>query len=115
MSWVDTENALHMELVRTVWADADTLEPDSLEALLRVGQAQAEAYQGYVLHGNAVPTDSQRLAAILLTRHVYATSAAGDRAQVGPDGYPVEVSTWPLVLQARALLRPKTSPLGKVR
>lgn len=50
-----------------------------------------------------------KTAQLLQAKHVYARSKAGNGESMGPDGY--AVSTFPLVLEARNLLRPRRNPL----
>lgn len=49
-----------------------------------------------------------RTAQLLQAKHMYARSKAGNGDSIGPDGY--QVSTFPLVLEARNLLRPRRNP-----
>ena len=49
------------------------------------------------------------MAQLLQAKHMWARSKAGNGDQMGPDGY--QISTFPLVLEARNLLRPKRNPL----
>jgi hypothetical protein len=50
-----------------------------------------------------------KTAQLLQAKHMFARSKAGNGDTLGPDGY--AVSTFPLVLEARNLLRPKRNPL----
>lgn len=49
------------------------------------------------------------LAQTLQAKHIYARGKSGNGDTMGPDGY--AVSTFPLVLEARNLLRPRRNPL----
>jgi hypothetical protein len=52
-------------------------------------------------------------AQLLMAKHIYARALAGNAESIGPDGY--QINTYPLVLEARALLRPKKSPFAGMR
>jgi hypothetical protein len=49
-----------------------------------------------------------KTAQLLQAKHMFARSKAGNGDSIGPDGY--QVSTFPLVLESRNLLRPKRNP-----
>ena len=89
------------------WMDAPD-EPE-LSNLLKAAFEVCSAYAPSLAEGETVP-DSYVLAQKLQTKHLYARSKAGNQDSIGPDGY--AISTFPLVLEARNLLRPKRSPLA---
>lgn len=93
-----------------LWADAADIPLDVLSTCVGVAAEQCAAYLG-----EATATDAAfNTANVLWARHIY-SATHGNRTEIGPDGYPVSISTWPLVLQARELLRPRTNPLGRIR
>lgn len=99
IGWVDSA------LYKAEWWDApDTAE---LDFLLGVAHEVCLAYAPALAEGAPVPK-SWALAQKLQTKHLYARDQSGNKDTVGPDGY--TVSTFPLVLEARNLLRPKRSP-----
>jgi hypothetical protein len=97
------------------WVDSDALKaewwdaPDQaeLDALLGVAFEVCLAYAPPLAAGAVVP-ESWAMAQKLQAKHLFARDKSGNRESVGPDGY--TVSTFPLVLEARNLLRPKRSP-----
>lgn len=99
VGWVDSV-ALGAE-----WWDA----PDQAQLIKLLGVAHENclAYAPALAEGAPVPKSWEQ-AQVLWTKHLYARDKAGNGATVGPDGF--AVSTFPLVLEARSLLRPKTSP-----
>lgn len=105
VGWLDTDD------VAELWFDA----PDGPELvdLLTVAYEVCEAFAPAIPPEpdgtpGQVPKRYER-AQLLQAKHVWARSKAGNQDSIGPDGY--QVSTFPLVLEARSLLRPKRSPL----
>ena len=99
VGWVDSV-ALAAE-----WWDAPD-QPELIK-LLDVAHENCLAYAPALAGGATVPK-AWAQAQVLWTKHLYARGKSGNQETVGPDGY--TVSTFPLVLEARSLLRPKTSP-----
>lgn len=56
------------------------------------------------------PPERYTLAQVLLTQHLWARKRGGDGDSFGPEGF--TFSTYPLVMEARGLVRPKASPLA---
>ena len=106
VGWIDPAT------VDEYWADAPA-EGIVLTTILTAAHEQCAAY------APAQPVDSEtgqplvpeswRLAQVLQAKHLSTRSKAGDSAGFGPDGFMVQ--TFPLVMEARSLLRPKRSPL----
>lgn len=59
------------------------------------------------------PPERYKLAQVLLTQHLWARKQAGDGEGYGADG--LMRSTYPLVMEARSLVRPKRSPFAGLR
>jgi hypothetical protein len=97
VGWVDSVD------VKEEWWDSPDLP--QLERLLKTAHEQCLAYAP--TPPEVIP-ESWKQAQILWTKHLYARDKSGNGGTVGPDGF--TVSTFPLVLEARSLLRPKTSP-----
>lgn len=103
------------------WVDDTTLDdywPDApaegpvLTTLLTAAYEQCLAYApDPVLDeaGKPVIPESWKLAQILQVKHLWTRSRAGDGNGIGADGFMVQ--TYPLVMEARSLLRPKRNPL----
>jgi hypothetical protein len=87
------------------WWDAP--EQAVLDDLLAVAYEVCLAYAPPLAEGAQAPK-SWAMAQTLQAKHLYARDKSGNRETVGADGY--TVSTFPLVLEARNLLRPRTSP-----
>lgn len=98
VGWVDPD------ALDAAWFDAPS-EP-TLSKLLRVAHEVCLAYAPDPLP-EPVP-ESYALAQELQVRHLFARSKAGNGDSMGPDGY--AISTFPLVLEARNLIRPKRNP-----
>lgn len=106
------------------WVDLDTLEefwPDApadgplLDALLTAAYETCAAYAPPMpldADGAPAPPASWALAQIMHAKHLNTRSRAGDGSGIGADGYMIQ--TYPLVMEARSLLRPKHHPLRGV-
>lgn len=94
--------------ISEIWADAEHLETETLTVYLNAANDVCDAFAPSLISGTAIP-DSWKLAEILQAKHIWTRSRSGNRDSIGPDGY--EISTYPLVLEARGLIRPKRSPL----
>ena len=104
IGWVDLDS---ME-IETLWGQAAQLDQDDLELYL---QSSYEACEPYApapkqdADGQPIIPHSWRLAQIMHAKHLAARFRTGNKDSIGPDGY--TISTYPLVLEARSLLRPK--------
>lgn len=101
VGWVDTED------ITERWLDAP--EEPELSELLETAHDTCSAYAPALPAGQGVPLRYGK-AQLLLAQHIYARSKSGNGETMGPDGY--AVSTYPLVLESRSLLRPKRSPFA---
>lgn len=99
VGWVDTAE------VQQDWPDAPDLEP--LKRLLAVAHETLEAYAPKPILDP--PPERYSMAQVLLCQHLAARKRAGDGDTYGPEGF--QFSTYPLVMEARGLIRPKASPL----
>jgi hypothetical protein len=100
------------EFVFRNWPDAAGLDNRDLETLLSTANSLCVAYAPALSEGATVP-DSWRLAEVITARDIWSKMGGGNAEQIGPDG--MVIPTAPLVWLARDLLRPKTSPLGRLR
>lgn len=105
-------NAGNEDLVFNVWPDAADIEPSTFGWLMSTSHTLCSAYAPTLPEGAIVP-DSWKLAEIFQARDTWSKFQGGNSEQYGPDGMSIPVL--PLVFVARDLLRPKTSPLGRVR
>lgn len=101
VGWLDTEDVVEE------WMDA----PDGgeLETLLDIAYEACAAYAPELPAGTKVPAGWGK-AQLLHAQHLYARGKSGNGDSTGPEGY--TISTYPLVLEARSLLRPKRSPFA---
>jgi hypothetical protein len=99
VGWVDAE------ALASTWFDAP--EEPELSNLLEAAFTVCLAYAPELDAGAVVPA-TWPLAQVMQTKHLYARSKAGNGDGIGPDGY--QISTFPLVLEARNLLRPRRNP-----
>lgn len=97
VGWVDTVK------LQAQWFDA----PDDPE-LTDLLTAAYNVCLTYAPTPPATIPPEWAIAQTLQAKHMYARSKAGNGDSIGPDGY--AVSTFPLVLEARNLLRPKRNP-----
>jgi hypothetical protein len=100
VGWLETEDVVDE------WLDAPD-EPE-LSRLLDIAYEAAAAYAPELPAGAKVPAGWGK-AQLLHAQHVHARGKSGNGDSMGPDGF--QISTYPLVLEARSLLRPKRSPL----
>lgn len=100
IGWVDTEQ------VAADWADA----PEDAQLIALLGAAH-ELLVEYVGQAQLLDPPPLRygLAQVMLTQHLWARKRSGDGDSMGPDGF--QFSTYPLVMEARGLMKPKRSPL----
>lgn len=92
------------------WPDAP--EEPRLTALATAAHEQCVAFAPELPVG-ATPPASWGEAQRLQLMHLWARAKAGNGDGYGPEGF--IISTYPLVLEARSLLRPKRSPLRGLR
>lgn len=112
MAW--NHSVADIDFITGVWADADNIEPEVLDSLLDSAHAACVAYAPVLPIGAAVPAN-YRLAEIFQARHIWSSFQGANDSVMGPDGYEVATNTFNLVLVSRDLLRPKTSPLSRIR
>lgn len=104
IGWADTQK------VADGWADA----PEDAQLIELLGTAH-EVLVEYVGQGQVLDPPPLRytLAQTLLAQHLWARKRGGDGDSYGPEGF--TFSTYPLVMEARSLMKPKTSPLAGLR
>lgn len=100
VGWVDTTQVIDE------WADAP--EDAQLTKLLAVAHEVLVEYVGQARLVDP-PPERYGLAQVMLTQHLWARKRSGDGDSMGPDGF--QFSTYPLVMEARGLMKPKRSPL----
>lgn len=105
VGWVDSES------LDTLWPESTQLELEDLNVFL---ESAYDACANYAPAPSLVEKDgalvpvipaSWTLAQVMHAKHLYARFRTGNRDTFGPDGY--SISTYPLVMEARSLLRPK--------
>lgn len=100
VGWVDSVQ------LAAEWFDAPE-EPE----LGRLLTAAYEVCLSYAPDPVPVPLPgTYALAQTMQVKHLFARSKAGNQDSIGPDGY--TVSTFPLVLEARNLIRPRRNPFA---
>lgn len=106
IGWVDTDSILEL------WSDAPDYTPGGVLAdLLDVAH---ELCVTYAPTPTLEPAPARyKLAQVYLTKHLWARKNTGDSSTMGPDGF--AMSTYPLVLEARSLLRPRKSPFSGLK
>lgn len=97
--------------ITNMWREADDIDPSTLTSLLAIANEACAAYAP-ALPASGVPA-SWKLAEIFQARHIWSQAGGGNAEEIGADGLAVPV--YPLIFAARDLLRPKTSPLGRLR
>lgn len=98
--------------VFSVWPEAVDIDSTEYAALMNTANTLCVAYAPPLPVG-AVISDSYLLAEIITARDIWSKMGGGNTESYGPDGLAVPVA--PLIWLARDLLRPKTSPLGRLR
>ena len=108
--WNDPNGAL----VATLWADVQngSLDPETVNFIFQVAHEVCLAYASPLAEGAQVPAN-YLMAEILQAKDIWSKTSGGNSSEFGADGY--AIPTYPLVFAARDLLRPKTSPLGRLR
>lgn len=107
IGWVDTD------ALDALWPASTQLEAEDLALFLQAGYVACAAFAPPMplvadpVSGALVPTlpEPWKLAQVMHAKHLHARFRTGNQETVGPDGY--TISTYPLVLEARSLLRPK--------
>jgi hypothetical protein len=105
-------NYVNEAYVLKVWPEAEDIDPQVFAALMSTANALCTAYAPVLPEGAVVP-DTWKLAEIFQARHTWGQMSGGNREEYGPDGMAIPV--YPLFLAARELLRPTSSPLGRLR
>lgn len=97
------------------WADTDEVAEDWTDApevgqLTRLLGVAHEVLVDYVGTANVLdpPPERYAMAQVMLTQHLWARKRGGDGDTFGPDGF--QFSTYPLVMEARGLMKPKQAP-----
>lgn len=100
------------DFVSSLWADAANLEPDTLNALLETAHIVCVAFAPPLAEDAPVPPN-YLVAEIMQAKDIFSKIGGGNASSFGSEGY--ETPVYPLTFAARDLLRPKTSPLRKLR
>lgn len=99
-------------LAYTIWPESADMDVNTFTALMEASNELCAAYAPTLPVAAPIPT-SWLLAEIFQARHIWSQIHGGNQSELGPDGYNIPV--YPLVFAARDLLRPKSSPLGRLR
>jgi len=102
IGWVETE------ALDTLWPQSAQLDDDDIELFLNASYEACEPFAPAPRlgeDGQPIIPYSWRLAQVMHAKHLSARFRTGNKETIGPDGY--TISTYPLVLEARSLLRPK--------
>lgn len=105
-------NYMDQTFIFNFWPEAEELETNVLDRLMATANALCVAYAPALPEG-AFVSDSYKLAEIFQARHIWSQAMGGNREEYGADG--MALPTYPLVFAARDLLRPKRSPLSRLR
>lgn len=100
------------EFVASLWADAANLDPDTLNVLLETAHIVCVAFAPPLPEGAPVPFN-YLVAEIMQAKDINSKIGGGNSSSFGAEGY--EIPVYPLTFAARDLLRPKTSPLSRLR
>lgn len=98
--------------VEAVWPEAMDFSATVYDRLFETANALCAAYAPALPEGDPIP-ESWKTAEVLQARHIWSQNGRGTSEAFGPDGLPV--SSYSLVMTARDILRPKSSPLRRVR
>ena len=114
-SWNGLANEADARRIGELWADSVQMSEDTLADLLEVGQGQLLAW----LDGSGITVPDPvpvawKIAEVLYVMDEWASLRGGQAQQIGPEGYPVTVSTWQLVLKARDLVSPPSHPISRL-
>lgn len=102
IGWVDPDS------LDTLWPESAQLELADLALYLGAAHSACSEYAPPLptdQAGEPVVPPAWSLAQVMHAKHLYARFRTGNRETIGADGY--TISTYPLVLEARGLLRPK--------
>jgi hypothetical protein len=99
------------ERVHKVWPEAADIDPAVYLQVMMTANSLCVAYAP-AFEGD-YPPESYKLAEIITARDIWSKMGGGNRQEFGPDG--MEIPVAPLVWLARDLLRPKTSPISRLR
>jgi hypothetical protein len=105
-------NYINESYVAQIWPESADLDPAAYASLMSTANALCRAYAPVLPDETAVP-DPYKLAEIITARDIWSKMGGGNADHVGPDD--MQIPTAPLIWLARDLLRPKTSPLGRLR
>lgn len=105
-------NYANQDFIFEVWSQAKDIESSTLDALMLAANEVCTAYAPALSEGAIVP-QAWRFAEIEQARHIWSQAVSGNAQEIGPDGY--AMPSYPLVFAARDLLRPKSSPLSRLR
>ncbi|APX03374.1 hypothetical protein [Arthrobacter sp. QXT-31] len=95
-----------------LWPDAEHIDDATYFDIMEAANALCVAYAPSLPEGAEIPK-AWYLAEILMARDLWSKMSGGNNEQIGPDGYAIRPAN--LEWQARNLLRPKTSPLKRLR
>lgn len=98
--------------VGEMWPDSEYIDPSTVGSLLDAANEMCVAYAPPLPATGAVP-QRYMLAEMMQAKHIWSAMRGGNSESVGPEG--LAIPTYPLVFQARDLLRPKSSPLLRLR
>lgn len=101
--------------VRELWADADTISTATLTDLLEIGHDMITLWAAGagVEPPDEVPV-SWKIAELYCAIDHWSSLRGGEAQIIGPEGFPVTVNTWQLVLKARDLVVPPAHPWGRL-
>jgi hypothetical protein len=108
MYWNEGEESI----VHSAWPEAEDIEPGLYNVLFSTANSLCVAYAPAIPEGAQI-SDSYKLAEIFQARDLYGQMMSGNREEYGADGLPIPVTR--LNYLARDLLRPKSSPLKRLR
>lgn len=110
VGWVTIKEVIEL------WGDAPG-EPDEdyapLPGLLRVAQGELVRYAPRARFTPGEEPENAKLAQVLLAKHLSARKNTGDGSNMGADGF--MQSTYPLVLEAKGLVKRWRSPFTGMR
>lgn len=95
-----------------LWPDAEYISLLTLGDLLDAANEVCVAYAPPLPITGVIP-ERYLLAELMQAKHIWSAMRGGNSESMGPEG--LAIPAYPLVFQARDLLRPKTSPLLRLR
>ncbi|QCO98967.1 hypothetical protein FCN77_16255 [Arthrobacter sp. 24S4-2] len=105
-------NYANEEFIQSIWPEAADIDSVLLDQLLSTANSLCVSYAPVLPEGASIP-GNYRMAEVITARDIWSKMSGGNREEFGPDGLAIPVA--PLIYLARDLLRPKTSPLGRLR